>query len=118
LKEVRRILKPNGRFVINEPVRLLRLLVIARSLFPDRGNISEYEHPLTREEYAQLTNFFSLQQERAFRLPIVSLAIKLGFPPSYVHRLYRVDGWLLRHLPVLRSLAGVRVAALTLKPNV
>jgi SAM-dependent methyltransferase len=113
LKEVRRILKPNGRFVINEPVWLLRFLVAVRNMFPDRGNISEYEHPLTREEYAQLTKFFSLQRERAFRLPIVSLAIRLGFPARYVHRIYRVDGWLLRHLSFLSPLAGVRVALFT-----
>src|SRR5205814_8432542 len=78
LKEIRRILKPDGRFIINEPVRLLRVLNTARKLFPDRGNISEFEHPLTREVYAEIKKFFVLKHERAFRLAFVWLAIEKG----------------------------------------
>ena len=115
LKEIRRILKPDGRFVINEPVRLLRVLNTARRLFPDRGNISEFEHPLTRKEYAEIIKFFSLKQERAFRLPFVSLAIKLRTPEKYLRRVQTVDRWLLEHFLFVRPFAGVRVAAFTPK---
>ena len=115
LKEIRRILKPDGRFIINEPVRLLRVLNTARKLFPDRGNISEFEHPLTREEYAEIKKFFELTQERAFRLPFVSLAIKMGTPYKYLRGLLLLDGSLLNHFSFLRSVAGVRVAAFSPK---
>jgi SAM-dependent methyltransferase len=117
LKEMQRILKPGGRLIINEPVRLLRFLAVARRLFPDRGNISEYEHPLTAEEYAQVQEFFSMAQERAFRLPFVSLAIKLRAPQKYLRRLQRLDCWLLTRFSFLRPLAGVRVAAFSVKPG-
>ncbi len=117
LKEIRRILKPNGRMIINEPVRLLRFLAIARRLFPDRENISEYEHPLTRKEYAEITKFFSIEQERAFRLPFASLAIKLRTPQKYLRQLQSLDGWLLTRFSFLRPFAGARVAAFTPKNN-
>lgn len=118
LTEVRRILKPHGRFIINEPVRLLGLLKVARKLFPDRGNISSYEHPLTREEYRQLTKFFTLERERAFRLPFVSAAIKLGVSQKQMRRIQQLDSWLLTHFSFLRPFAGVRVASFTQKnPN-
>jgi SAM-dependent methyltransferase len=115
LTEVRRILKPNGCFIINEPVRMLRLLTIARRLFPDRENISSYEHPLTRDEYGQLTKFFTLQKERAFRLPFVSAAIKLRVSQKRMRGVHSLDSWLLAHFSFLRPFAGVRVASFTQK---
>jgi len=115
LTEIRRILKPNGRFIINEPVRLLRLLTMARKLFPDRENISSYEHPLSREEYGQLFKLFTLQKERAFRLPFVSAAIKLHASQQRMRPVHGLDSWLLTHVPLLQPFAGVRVASFTPK---
>jgi SAM-dependent methyltransferase len=117
LTEIGRILKRNGRLIIKEPVRLLRLVAMARKLFPDRDNISAYEHPLTRDEYAQLTCFFTLERERAFRLPFISLAIKLRLQ-KYLTWLCPIDSWFLTHLPFLRPFAGVRVASFVPKQQI
>lgn len=111
MKEIKRILKPTGRLIINEPVRFPRILQMGRKLFPKRGEISEYEHPLTREEYSIITDWFEMEYEKAFRLPLLSLAIRLGADGKNLMGMYRFDGSLLAHFPFLRRFAGVRVAA-------
>ena len=80
LQEIRRILQSGGRFIVREPVRFSRTLAKLRQLFPERKDVSEYEHPLTREEYATISRFFALREERAFRLPILPIGVAI-LPP-------------------------------------
>ena len=82
LKEISRILRPGGRFIVREPVRFSRTLTKLRKLFPEHKDVSEYEHPLTREEYATIARFFELREERAFRLPILPLGVAILPPPA------------------------------------
>jgi len=115
LKEIRRVLKPNGRLIFNEPVQLPGAFVVARRLFPKRGEISNYEHPLTCKEYRMIGAFFNIEQQRAFRLPFVSLAIRLRIPERRMRWIYSLDCWLLKRFAFLWPLAATRVAAFTPK---
>ena len=63
----------------------------------------------------EIKKFFVLTQERAFRLPFVSLAIKMGTPYKCLRGLLLLDGWLLNHFSFLRLVAGVRVASFSPK---
>ena len=50
-REVRRVLKPGGRAIFQEPVRNSPIVRFVRSLIPYRApDISPYERPLTDEE--------------------------------------------------------------------
>lgn len=70
MDEMRRILKPDGYIVMKEPIRFSRVYGALRSLFPARKDASEYEHPLTAEEFNQVIDGFKISGLRFFRLPL------------------------------------------------
>src|SRR5208337_375022 len=48
--EMWRVLRKGGAVILKEPVRFSKAYAWLRSLLPAHDDISEYEHPLTREE--------------------------------------------------------------------
>jgi SAM-dependent methyltransferase len=109
-EEFKRILRDDGFVIVKEPIRYSALLRQARKLFPDRSDISEYEHPLTIEETHTFCEGFRIVASRYFRLPFVPLAEHSV--PSTVSSLLLADRWLLRNFSWLGRFAGVRVMKL------
>lgn len=73
-REVRRVLKPAGRAIFQEPVRNSSVIRFLRSLVPYRApDISPYERPLTDGELARFAAGFSTWSVRAFALPPVQV---------------------------------------------
>jgi SAM-dependent methyltransferase len=108
--EIRRILRPGGRFILKEPIRFSRILTFLRRLFPDQEDVSDFEHPLTREELATITTDFTLIAERSFRLPTSVLLSRYTRIPK--RPLWNSDRGLLRSFPKLTYLATVKVMSL------
>jgi SAM-dependent methyltransferase len=101
-REIRRILKPGGFVVLQEPVRDSALARIVRRLFPAKGNdISPHEHPLTSAELMSVVSGMEIVTVRKFRLP------HLVFLSGYAA--HRIDCRLLRALPFLSRYASVCV---------
>lgn len=95
-KEMRRILAKVGKIILQEPIRFSRAYARLRSLLPGRGDVSEYEHPLTRVEFAAITEFFKADGTRYFRLPFVPLLSRMS---GIQERLWKIDRWWLQHVP-------------------
>lgn len=95
--EMLRILAKGGVVILKEPVRFSKTYALLRRLLPAQKNVSEFEHPLTREEMATMTLAFEVQEPRYFRLPWVPLVT--GILPSLGSKIWRADGWLLRNCP-------------------
>jgi len=113
-REVRRVLKPGGRAIFQEPVRNSKLIRFVRSLIPYHApDISPYERPLTDEELQRVAGGFSGWSARPFVLPFVQVGQVLPFVRKYWQALYALDGMLLRALPFLRRYAAIRVIDLT-----
>jgi SAM-dependent methyltransferase len=110
-KEMKRILAPGGFIIVSEPVRFSALYAALRKLLPDREEISDYEHPLTRKEFAQVCAGFQCDGLRYFRLPFVPLLMRVAPKPW----LWKLDGWLLAKLPRLQRWATSVVVKLTKK---
>lgn len=109
-KEIFRILRTGGRFILREPIRFSRTMNYLRKLFPDpKGEISEFEHPMTREELVIVTRGFTVLAERSFRLPFVPVLTK--FSPFRRH-VWKLDRWVLQHLPKLKHIATGKVMCL------
>jgi SAM-dependent methyltransferase len=98
-QEIFRILRPGGIFIMKEPIRFSRTLDFLRKFLLQQGDISEFEHPLTREEMAIVTEGFTLLKQRDFRLPFVSI-IKKVFPGCR-KAIWNLDRWRLQHFPSL-----------------
>jgi 2-polyprenyl-3-methyl-5-hydroxy-6-metoxy-1,4-benzoquinol methylase len=108
--EVRRVLKPGGRAIFQEPVRNSKVLKAIRSAIPYRSpDVSPFERPLTDPELARFASGFTGLRRRNFWLPFVNAARVLPFSESTILRLCRFDAALLRNAPVLERYAGVRV---------
>jgi SAM-dependent methyltransferase len=109
-KEIYRILRPGGLFILREPIRFSRTMNSLRKLFPaPKGDISDYEHPMTRAELSIVTQGFTVVAQRNFRLPFVPLLSKLK--ALYPH-LWKTDRWLLKHFPSLEHIATGKVMSL------
>lgn len=105
--EIYRILKPGGRFILREPIRFSRSMNWLRKLLPARtDDVSEYEHPMTRQEIAVVTQGFAVLAERNFRLPFVPLLRRFK---SLRKSGWKLDRWLLQHIPALESIATGKV---------
>src|SRR5438067_3067116 len=68
-KEIRRILKPDGLFILKEPVRFSWTMEHLRKLFPPREDVSEFEHPLNSKQLNTLAEGFQVLARRSFRTP-------------------------------------------------
>ena len=109
-KEMLRILARDGKIILQEPIRFSRIYDRLRNLLPDRDDISEYEHPLTRAEFAAINEPFKADGTRYFRLPFLPLLSgTLGLQgPS----LWKIDRWCLQHLPATSRYATCVVTRL------
>lgn len=105
-QEIWRVLRPGGVVILKEPVQTGAYLARGlRALLPAHADISEYEHPLTREELHTLTEGFEIEQTRLFRLRFVALA---------PHRpaAWKASAWILEKMPELGRYATTLVARL------
>ena len=107
--EVYRILRTGGIFVLQEPIRFSRTMAYLRRLFPARTDVSDYEHPMTREEVSVVSGRFEVLAERNFRLPFVPLLAKFNVGGR---RIWLLDRWLLHDFPSLEQIATVKVMSL------
>ena len=109
LREMRRILKKKtGRVIIQEPVRFSKGYDRLRKMLPAHEDISEHEHPLTREELAAVCEPFKPEGVRYFRLPLIPLLEKIS-PRGLI---WTMDRWLMRHLPMTNRYATLVVLQL------
>jgi ubiquinone/menaquinone biosynthesis C-methylase UbiE len=93
--EMWRVLRKGGVIILREPIRFSKGYAWVRSLLPARDDISEYEHPLTREELATMTQPFSVQGTRYFKLPFVPLVSRVL--PSQSDAAWRASNWIVQH---------------------
>lgn len=113
-REVRRVLKPGGRAIFQEPVRNSAVIRFLRSLVPYRApDISPYERPLTDAELAQFAAGFTKWSVRAFALPHVQVGQVLPVVKNHWRKLYAWDKMLLQRAPWLARYASIRVISLT-----
>ena len=108
--EMRRILRPGGAVILKEPVRFSKTYAWLRSLLPAHEDISEYEHPVTREEMATMTEPFLVEGARYFRLPFVPLITRIL--PATTVAAWRASGWVLQQMPGLERFATTVVVRL------
>ena len=108
--EMRRILTKDGKIILQEPIRFSPLYARLRSLLPGRGDVSEYEHPLTRAEFAAINDPFKADGTRYFRLPFVPLLSRM---PGIREQLWKIDRWCLQHLPATSRYATCVVTRLS-----
>src|SRR5829696_6650661 len=91
-REVRRVLKPGGRAIFQEPVRNSAAVRFLRSLIPYRApDISPYERPLTDKELQRFAVGFQSATVRAFGLPHVQIGPLLPVVKRYWRALYAWD---------------------------
>jgi ubiquinone/menaquinone biosynthesis C-methylase UbiE len=113
-REVRRVLKPGGRAIFQEPVRNSAVIRFVRSLIPYRApDISPYERPLTDGELTRFATGFSSWSVRAFALPHVQVGQVLPVVRNYWRALYETDRAILERVPSLSRYASIRVISLT-----
>jgi len=113
-REVRRVLKPGGRAIFQEPVRNSAAIRFLRSLVPYRApDISPFERPLTDGELRRFAAGFSDWSVRAFALPHVQIGQVLPVVRNYWKSLYAIDRAVLQTVPWLARYASIRVISLT-----
>jgi SAM-dependent methyltransferase len=113
-QEVRRVLRPGGRAIFQEPVRDSVPIRTLRRLIPYRQkDVSPYERPLTTAELARFASAFRTYEERAFWLPFVNVAMAVPRLRSCVRPFSRIDRAMLGGMPSLKTLASVRVFQVT-----
>lgn len=98
--EMQRVLAGDGVIILSEPVRFSAAFNRFRNLLPVEENISQYEHPLTRDELGILTKHFRVEEARYFRLPwLPLLARTIQLSALLWQRLWHMDRWILHHFP-------------------
>jgi len=112
-REVRRVLKPGGRAIFQEPVRNSAAIRFVRSLIPYRApDISPYERPLTDAELERFATGFQSWTVRAFGLPHVQIGPLLPVVKNYWRALYAWDRRILDRTPWVARYASIRVISL------
>ena len=109
--EILRVLKPDGLFILKEPIRLSWTMRQLRRLFPSKEDVSEFEYPLNSEQLSELAEGFQVVASRSFRTPFVPLLARMIKGP-YQKGIWSRDAWLLKRLPALAHFATIRVMAL------
>ena len=108
LKEMHRILARNGKIILSEPIRFSPSYSRLRNLLPARSDVSEYEHPLTRAEFAAINKSFKADGIRYFKLPFVPLLS----PIIDARHLFKMDRLCLRAFPATSHYATIVVTKL------
>jgi SAM-dependent methyltransferase len=108
LREMRRILNKAGRVIIQEPIRFSKGYERLRKMLPAPEDISEHEHPLSREELAEVCEPFKPEGLRYFRLPLIPLLERIS-PRDLI---WTMDRWLIRHVPMTNRYATAVVLQL------
>src|SRR5262249_34657484 len=99
-REVRRVLKPGGRAIFQEPVRNSPVIRFVRSLIPYHApDISPFERPLTDAELGRFGSCFRTCAVRAFALPLVQVGTVLPVVKRYWRALYAADRSILQTAP-------------------
>jgi SAM-dependent methyltransferase len=111
--EMLRILAPQGVVILKEPIRLSSTYAWLRHMLPEHENVSEYEHPLTEEEFAAMTEPFQIEGLRYFRLPFVPLVRRIV--PCMERLAWKTDYRILQGWPGLKRYATIVVARLRRK---
>jgi len=93
--EMLRVLPRGGVVILKEPIRFSKTYAFLRGLLPAQENLSRFEHPMTREEIAAVTEGFEVQEARYFRLPWVPLVA--GAPRTVRAAVRKADRWILRY---------------------
>jgi len=113
--EIRRIMRPDGLFIMREPIRFSRTVSYLRRLFPPpSADISDYEHPMTRNEVALMCQGFQVVAERNFRLLFVPLLARFNVARRQI---WSLDRWLLQNFPGLDRIATEKVMSLRKDPR-
>lgn len=108
--EILRVLRPNGILILREPIRFSRTADRLRKLFPPpAADISDYEHPMTRDELSVVTQGFEILAQRNFRLPFVPLLIRFNVAKKQI---WLLDRWLLSSFPGLEQFATIKAMSL------
>jgi SAM-dependent methyltransferase len=109
-QEVRRVLKPGGRAIFQEPIRNSAAVRAVRRLIPYRGDdVSPYERPLTTAELQRFGAGLARGRSRMFALPHVSVARAVPPLRRTIDACYRLDRQLLQAFPRLAKFAGIAV---------
>ena len=109
-REVRRVLRPGGRAIFQEPMRNSRLLKFVRKLIPYQApDVSPFERPLTDAELTDYAKDFASCHRKAFWLPTVSLTRILPIARKFASTVYKYDSIALEKLPLLSHYATIRV---------
>jgi SAM-dependent methyltransferase len=105
MEEMARILVKGGIVILQEPIRFSRTYAFLRGLLPAHEDISEFEHPLTREELRIVTERFKVLQQRYFRLPFMPLVRRFVGPLGPAAS--RLDRWILKNFPGAKRFATI-----------
>lgn len=109
-REVRRILRPGGRAIFQEPICNSKLLKFVRGLIPYRApDVSPFERPLTDVELEAFAEGYRSYRNKAFALPYLRLAALLPVVRNYINEIYQFDDKVLRQFPRLDYYASIRV---------
>lgn len=108
--EMLRILRPNGTLILKEPIRFSRAYGRIRSFFPAHEDVSDDEHPLTREELQLIQQGFEADGLRFFRLPLVPLAQRLA--PAATNAAFSISSTLIAAFPAVSCFATSAVVRL------
>ncbi|MGA7694257.1 MAG: class I SAM-dependent methyltransferase, partial [Candidatus Sulfotelmatobacter sp.] len=103
--EMWRVLRKGSAVILTEPVRFSKGYAWLRSLLPAPRDVSEFEHPLTREELAIMAEPFRVEGTRYFRLPFVPLVAQVL--PSKSRAAWRVSNGILQHWGAAKRYATV-----------
>lgn len=109
--EVKRLLKPDGVAIFQEPVRNSWVLRQVRKLIPYQApDISPFERPLTDRELQDFATDYSTYHSKGFTLPTSALLNLLPGIRNYTaKRSLKWDSNLLRRFPSLNYYAPVKV---------